>query len=745
MNKILIITGTKPARLVRYAAEQLAHYLTKLFDLSARVAAAPGKSTADIITLDAGAPPIPDQLSDQGYVLRPVDVDGRKFFQVAGGSPTATMWAVYDLVERWGVRYELHGDLFPDRPGRMQLPRQAVVCDPDLRWRAYRTYNDFPNNECTWPAVDYQVLIDQLAKMRMNGIIVICRPHDPFYELEFRGTHKTTAVTNFGYRPTIRPDHPGYELFEASGDAARGVFVNPELSGHQNSKKAIAAGRRYVRKVFRMAHARGMSCCLKINYTDFDPAIKQRLLEVTEQKHKAPRGEVTRLRYGDWLEGPSVEVGRCMSIRNPVFFELMTAAVQAQIDCMPDADLYSLGVTEFRESAADSEQTWKRLDRKYGLSKIAQFDQLIDEARAMSEDSADRSEHMLRADIVSLYVLDILINERDLDLSKARKGARIIADGLSPELHRFLPSIFPPGTLYIAEMGYMPSHVAKRSDTLLLDDPKHMRMSLVISLEDDNVGLAPQLTGPAVRKLVETLRASGAEGFHTRQWMHSNLQPTLHYLAHAAWEQGWTPAKAYRHFFEGLCGSSAMGPVAKAFRALENLTEDLHTNVFCISFPLPNLLTEMWDCWPEQYTPERLAGIARAYQRISDGLAQAVRASKPAGRDYLYSLERHCRHAEHYVRGLIELGAAREANRQAAAASTGNSFDELDKWSAAAATHLRQSTCEMRRACEAFAEGVRDRCDLGALATLNNYRLDPVNAYAVIAETKASALHVMEH
>ena len=724
MAKILIVTGVKPAKLVRHAADELAGYIKRLFGLSVRVAATPGRCNGQIITLDARTPPVPDRLSDQGYVLRPVEVDGRRMFQVAGGSAKATMWAVYDLVERWGVRYQLHGDLLPDRPGRMLLPKQGILREPDLKWRAFRTYNDFANNECTWAAADYQVLIDQLAKMRLNSIVVVSRPQDPFADLQFKGARKALAVSNFGFRPAIRPDHPGFELFRKSGDAAR--------------------GRRYLRKVFRMAHARGMSCCLKIIYTDYDPAIKDRLLELTKTRHKAARAQVTRVRYGDCLEGPSLEVARCMSIRNPLFFELMAATIQAHIDGVPDADLYCLGTTEFRESAADCQLAWKKLDRKYGLNKIATPDQLVEEARAMAEGDPDRSERALRADMVALHVLDVLLNERGFDLSRARRNARIIATALSPELHRFLPLIFPRGTPYIAEMGYRPGYVARRADTLKMDEPGQLPMSLVISLEDDNIGLVPQLTGPAVHKLVQALRGSGADGFYTRQWLHSNLLPTLHYLAHASWERGWTPAKAYKHFFGDLCGARAMAPIATAFRALENLTEELHASAFHLSFPLPAFMAVLWENWPATHTPERLAEIARALERITNGLEQAVNASKPAGREYLQSLERHCRHAVFFVSALADFSVAHEAKCRADAAQKARDFDQLDHWSATAATHLEQCAGNMRNACEAFAEGVRDRCGLGALATLNSYWLDVADAYATVAKARAGFQHVVE-
>ena len=42
----------------------------------------------------------------------------------------------------------------------------------------------------------------------------------------------------------------------------------------------------------------------------------------------------------------------------------------------------------------------------------------------------------------------------------------------------------------------------------------------------------------------------------------------------------------------------------------------------------------------------------------------------------------------------------------------------------------------MRQCCEVFAEGVRDRIDLGALATLNSFNLDVIAALARIAKAK---------
>ena len=734
-----IVTGPKPAKLVRYAAQELRRYAQRLFGHAPRLVAGPPRDAAGIaITLDASAPRTPATLSEQGYVLRPVQANGREMFQVAGGSPVATLWAVHDLVERWGVRYELHGDLFPDRPGTPELPAQPIVCEPDLKLRSFRTYNDFANNPCRWPAEDYRVLIDQLAKMRINAIHFVIRPCDPFVDLKFRGARKQLAATNFGWRLPIRPDHPGHELFVQSGDAARGEFANADLDGIDDYDKAHQAGKTYIRKVFRMAHARGMKCIVNVAFTDFDPVIKMRLRELTHPRHKTSRSAVVRIKYGVFREGADVETGRCMGLKNPVFFDLMAATIQAHIDCVPDADVFCLGRSEFGGPPADGERAWKALDRKYGLSKVARLEDLIAEARRTAEGDADRSERELRSNVVTLYALDHLINERGFDLSNARKGVQFMPGGLSPELHRVLPLIFPRGAPYMASMGYMPTHVASRMDTIQLDDPGAIRFAVSTSLEDDNIGLIPQLTGPALCRIIEPMRANKADGFLTRQWMHSNLLPTLHYLSHTAWQRGWTPRKAYEHFFRDLCGPKAMTHVHKAFRIIEQITEDLHKNVFCVSFPVPTWITGFWDSWPESHTPNRLEGIGRTYQRASEALVSAVAASSPAGKEYLRSLERHARHAVLYCQAMAELARAYDTKQQAQQAKQDSSYDGFDRASAGMVEHLERCAALMQQACETFAQGVRDRCDLGALATLNHYNLDAVNALKTIATAEAS-------
>lgn len=123
MGKTSVAICLSPAAddLQKTAAADLQRYLKRLFNIEATIAAGPvakathrfvlGLSSDPFIQKAAGGLP---QLSAQGHVVR--RASGNTVV-LAGGSSTAAAWAVYELVERYGVRYLLHEDVFPAEPG----------------------------------------------------------------------------------------------------------------------------------------------------------------------------------------------------------------------------------------------------------------------------------------------------------------------------------------------------------------------------------------------------------------------------------------------------------------------------------------------------------------------------------------------------------------------------------------------------------------------------------------------------
>ena len=129
-DDICIVVAEDAPELERFAASELHRYLRVIFGLSVPIVSDDRISKSQCvligspktnrqITCDAGND-IWESVSDQGIVLRGNSKESK--WTVGGGSPVATMWAVYELLERLGVRLFLSGDVFPDDPGSVALP-----------------------------------------------------------------------------------------------------------------------------------------------------------------------------------------------------------------------------------------------------------------------------------------------------------------------------------------------------------------------------------------------------------------------------------------------------------------------------------------------------------------------------------------------------------------------------------------------------------------------------------------------
>jgi hypothetical protein len=130
--RVDVVLGGDPPELERFAARDLCDYLAKLFNVQTYPNRNPSDS-ADIVFL-VGSPETNalvkqatqhkafPKVSDQGIVLLRMELAGHPAPIVGGGSPRATLWAVYELVERWGVRYLVDRDMLPQQIGAFKIP-----------------------------------------------------------------------------------------------------------------------------------------------------------------------------------------------------------------------------------------------------------------------------------------------------------------------------------------------------------------------------------------------------------------------------------------------------------------------------------------------------------------------------------------------------------------------------------------------------------------------------------------------
>src|SRR6185436_14505610 len=185
---------------------------------------------------------------------------------VGGGSPRATLWAVYELAERWGVRYLVTGDVLPGVKVPFKLPDLNVVMEPLLRVRAHPTIQDFASSGESWGIADFRPLIDQLAKLKFTRMNVYPYGWQPFLHYELNGVKRKSAWLWYDYHYPITPDMPGRQLF---GNATE--FWNPDLPLKGSYEESVQAGQKLVRALIDHAKQRGMNVAIGAPTTDFTP------------------------------------------------------------------------------------------------------------------------------------------------------------------------------------------------------------------------------------------------------------------------------------------------------------------------------------------------------------------------------------------------------------------------------------------------------------------------------------------
>lgn len=138
--------------LQQYGAAELCGYLQRLFGLQVAIGteAGPGQrillGTPQAVHIRQACRQLP-ALSDQGQLRRRLE---EHTLVLAGGTSAAVAWAGYELVQRYGVRYLLHGDVFPRQPGPFHLPEIDLHLEPKLRLRSWRQFNDLPTGPALW-------------------------------------------------------------------------------------------------------------------------------------------------------------------------------------------------------------------------------------------------------------------------------------------------------------------------------------------------------------------------------------------------------------------------------------------------------------------------------------------------------------------------------------------------------------------------------------------------------------------
>jgi hypothetical protein len=710
-ESIEVVLPPKASELERFAASELQRYLKHLFDVSARIVPKPSDS-ADVVFLlgvstDPGVSSLSEdrlpELSDQGFLLRNTSRDGRPAMIIVGGSARATMWGVYELVERYGVRYLLHGDVFPPEGQEFHLPEIDRVFEPIFTARWFKTMGDFAIGMEGWGMADYRPLLDQLAKLKFNRIRIGGYPTAPYLDLQFKGVRRQSAYLFYGEHFPITSDMPGRHLFGKQTE-----YWHPDLPPSDAPyEELLAAGQRHMHDLIAYAKSRGIDSSSVSSITDFPKDLES---VIPDAQPVRQFGLLTV------APGPSVRPD------NPELVDIGGTVLRSILDQYPDAHSYGFPVTTENPSWVEMyEWAWEELDKRHDLESVVSLDAVLQRAAENTEHwggGAERAVNAAKGGLAGLSFLLRLWNSPDVLPESRRPDARLVLYEPAEPLWPILPRVLPEGAELVVVVDYNSTRVLRRRHVLMELPTKEIPTTMVLSLHDDSVGVLPMLTTHALHELVGDMRKAGVTGVCTRQWLIGDHDPSMAYLSKASWDATTTPEAVLVDQIRAVCGPSAVDPMLETFRQVEAVTSAMEIHGMGLTFPTPIMMIRQWAAGP---MPEELAEDREIYRRALDAIAKVPTPDRPEGKEYVRYWTGRLQFAVEYFDAIEAVKKA--ASMEKAAEDAKASGDQAAFRAKLAETiQLTEAAHDAAfHSIETFAGVARDKADRGAIATMAEY------------------------
>ncbi len=712
-----------------FVATELQHYLEKLFGIRARIVDGPAPGAAHCFLLGLSSDPHIQQaagslpaLSSQGHVVRRVSPDT---VVLAGGGSAAVAWAVYELVERYGVRYLLHEDVFPAAPGPFHLPDADAVCEPLLEIRSWRQFNVLPTGPLMWTLQQQRSFIRQLFKLKFNGIYLCLWPHQPMVEYEVRGIRRQSAHMLFGQKIPIDDDTIGREHLPDTP-----FLGSPEFIGAETFPDLLAAGRRFVGGILDCAQDLGMRTAIAIQPLEFTREFAPLLEELNEDILQL--GAFTRAEHGD--------------LTNPGHMELARATIAAYLDEYARVDEVFLGMPEHPQAEQRFEECWQELDAKYHLGPEYRADELVAKARRnyLAAGGVKRAERSFKSVIAMLHFFDTFFSTGDLLERAADRDIRIgLSLGSAVEnVLPFIDRLLWDGAALNTALDYTTSRAVRRVPVMEKVDSDKVPAALVLTFQDDNVGSLPQVATENIHVLVRAMHRLGWRGYFTRFWPVGDLDPAAAYLARASWDATVTPRSAYNDHFAHVYGETSVKPLCQAMRILEDATVILDLGFLGLIFPVLGFMKRYMTS--DGPMGEGLFHVRAMYQVARGTLERLKGLPGPAARDsnlaYWISRLDFSIHALNEIdllcQGGVELNAAK-----AALASGDDDAAAAGEKLALARSFYDRAAAEGEAGLRAVAATVRDDSDRSSLAAYYHFLVREVRQLAgeLIEEARTTA------
>jgi hypothetical protein len=468
-------------------------------------------------------------LKPDGLLLKTVDLEGRPALFAGGSDERGTMYAVYELLERLGIVFQLTNDIIPERKPDLALPSLDVRMEPAFKSRGMHCCHGI-----RWymGLEDFRREIDQLAKLKMNVLQFYWGIGAPWAEFSYDG--KVAGI--------IYPKESGYCAWGGNycSGTARTVVVGrecfpengylgpPEFSHVQTEQEAYATAREFLREVIRYAHTRQVQVWLAMGEMPFVPP---NLIPPTVKKLHS---------FGGYC-GTAIPPGE------PAMLDIWEAAVASMIESYPEADRYWICTGSEAHIAADDPKT-QALIRDY-----ANVRSLLPEKSPAATDT----------DLADIAAADKLVDRLRARFPGVKLGAEMIFRG--GQL-RALDAVLPKDV-------WLMNMVNWRGDTAMsyFDGIEGRDLVVWPRITDDGCELNIQLNA-MMYEHDETITGAvryGLTGILGQLNKARGAEQSAMYIAEGAWNPEIRCESFYQRYLGRLYGADAQETLVKAFLLLE--------------------------------------------------------------------------------------------------------------------------------------------------------------------------------
>ena len=491
-----------------------------------------------------------EDLKPEGFILKTARWKNRAVV-IAGGNDEAGDWhAVFELIERLGVTFQLTGDIMPDKRARLVLPALDLRSEPAFSRRGFMLPIVF-EHLTLFSYEDYVKFIDQMVKMKCNYLQVWWFTYAPFLKISYKGETKwmgDVSKKESGYLSWAHSDMGSFttDLVTIGKEHFKGSRVTaPEFQNVQNPDQAFEVAQNLMQRVIRHATERKIKVWIAIEISALPPNL-------------ARHAE----RVGDLPFHPIF--GTYVHPLDPVNREIQVEQLKALFKTYPEAEGYFLVLTELYPQLYS-----EKYKDFFGRERPKFHDLRILRYPWVDWFAGGGSDRLVDSNVAYFDLLQYLIQKKNEIAPNVKLGAMGVGRGyLLPLLDKMLPKdialtdlessgVWTPMGVpmdYFGGMGNRERTIIPRID----DDVNMMGMQFSVrqyAVKDKifSDGLKYGLTGHSGQ--VE--RARGTE---------SNSR----FLAEAAWAPHMTPEDFYKNYTRRLFGERAAEHMYRAYMSLED-------------------------------------------------------------------------------------------------------------------------------------------------------------------------------